>query len=235
MKHVIKVSQVDSRKKELSSLYNDHLKRRRYSRRTIKNYAFHPGRFPECTGNRPPNADAIVRYMNHLTGDKEVSESKGKKDRQVPFSAGLEELLTIYLQEYHPACRLFAGQKGGKYSVISIQTLFHRACVKAGIQKPAKVHSLRHFMQPTFWSRVPIFALSRSLSAAAARPRRFTPTFRPAPSQGSEVRPTTWRFPDGLPYNCWIQGDIRKRRGKRMAGGEVIRNNTRRIYTHVCV
>ncbi len=162
MKHVIKVSQLDSRP-EIRFQYNAALVK---AVRALPGRQYHPqGTFrsiPEFTGDRPPDADAVVGY-----------------------------------------------------SVKSIQTLFHRACVKASIQKPARVHSLRHFMQATFWRRVPNFALSRSFPAtAAARPRRFTPTFRPAPSQGSEVRQTTWRFPDGLPYNCWIQGDIRIRRCK---------------------
>ncbi len=52
-----------------------------------------------------------------------IRKGKEKKDRQ--------ELLTVYLQEYNPACYLFEGQKGGRYSVKSIQ-------------KPATVHSLSH-------------------------------------------------------------------------------------------
>ena len=69
-----------------------------------------------------------------------IREGKGKKDRQVPSSAKLKK----YLSEYKPGLYLFEGQKGGKYSVRSIQTVFRNACRKAGIEKPATVHSLRH-------------------------------------------------------------------------------------------
>ena len=73
-----------------------------------------------------------------------IREGKGKKDRQVPLSGKLENLLSEYFSEYNPGLYLFEGQKGGKYSVRSIQTVFRNACRKAGIAKPATVHSLRH-------------------------------------------------------------------------------------------
>lgn len=73
-----------------------------------------------------------------------VREGKGKKDRQVPLSAKLEKLLSEYFRQYKPGRYLFEGQKGGKYSVRSIQTVFRNAREKAGIEKPASVHSLRH-------------------------------------------------------------------------------------------
>ncbi|POR00579.1 hypothetical protein AU468_09540 [Alkalispirochaeta sphaeroplastigenens] len=65
-----------------------------------------------------------------------IVQAKGKKDRQVPLSARLWELLKRYRQEYQPRTWLFEGQKGGQYTVRSIQALFQRACKTAGITKP---------------------------------------------------------------------------------------------------
>ena len=73
-----------------------------------------------------------------------IREGKGKKDRQVPLSAKLKKYLSEYFREYKPGLYLFEGQKGGKYSVRRIQAVFSGACRKAGIEKPATVHSLRH-------------------------------------------------------------------------------------------
>ena len=73
-----------------------------------------------------------------------IRQGKGKKDRQVPLSVKLETLISEYFREYSPGRYLLEGQKGGKYSVRSIQAVFYRACRSAGIRKPATVHSLRH-------------------------------------------------------------------------------------------
>ncbi len=50
---------------------------------------------------------------------------------------------SLYLSIYKPQIYLFEGQQGGKYSAKSIQNIFKRACEKAGIKKPATVHTLR--------------------------------------------------------------------------------------------
>lgn len=213
-----------------------HLKRKRYSRHTIKNYLRHIELFLSYIGNGKIDGDAIIGYLDYLVSEKRVSpayqqmatnairylvvhilqekmpksslrpkrerplplvlsiqevekilaatsnikhrlvilliysaglriseavnlqlkdidyerriitirKGKGKKDRQVPLSTKLEKYLSKYFREYKPGRYLFEGQKGGKYSVRSIQTVFRNACKKAGIKKPATVHSLRH-------------------------------------------------------------------------------------------
>lgn len=73
-----------------------------------------------------------------------IAQSKGRKDRHVPLSERLCAYLEEYLAEYTPKVWLFEGQKGGRYSIRSIQQIFHRACRSAGIRKPATVHTLRH-------------------------------------------------------------------------------------------
>jgi len=190
---------------ELKKRYLEHLRRKRYSRHTIKNYI----------GNGKIYGEAIIKYLNYLVTEKRVSSAyqqmatntirylvvyilrdkmpkiylrpkrerplplvlsirevekilsatsnikhrlailliyssglrvseavnlqlkdidyerkiitirkgKGKKDRQVPLSEKLEEMLSEYFSDYKPGCYLFEGQKGGKYSVRSIQTV----------------------------------------------------------------------------------------------------------------
>lgn len=73
-----------------------------------------------------------------------IRQSKGRKDRLVPLSGKIKKLLNDYYLEYKPKTFVFEGQKGGAYTVKSIQNVFQRACVAAGITKPATVHTLRH-------------------------------------------------------------------------------------------
>ncbi len=73
-----------------------------------------------------------------------IRESKGKKDRTTLLSQALLELLRDYYREYKPENYLFEGQKGGQYSVRSVQNIFRMALSKSGIKKHATVHTLRH-------------------------------------------------------------------------------------------
>lgn len=70
--------------------------------------------------------------------------AKGKKDRISLLSPKLLGVLDTYLAEYRPKRLLFEGQSGGTYSEASVQAVFHAAKNKAGIIKPATVHTLRH-------------------------------------------------------------------------------------------
>ena len=71
-------------------------------------------------------------------------QGKGKKDRMTLLSKGVLELLREYYRQYRPKHWLFEDQAGEQYSVTSIQAVFRRAKEKAGIRKPATVHTLRH-------------------------------------------------------------------------------------------
>lgn len=73
-----------------------------------------------------------------------IERAKGDKDRYAPLSKNLLDVLDIYIKKHIPETYLFQGQDGGKYSVQSIQQIFKRAAKKAGIQKKATVHTLRH-------------------------------------------------------------------------------------------
>ncbi len=73
-----------------------------------------------------------------------IRQGKGKKDRYVMLSENTLNLLKKYYLEYKPEDYLFEGQNGGQYSPKSVQTVFKRALSKAGIQKKASIHTLRH-------------------------------------------------------------------------------------------
>lgn len=73
-----------------------------------------------------------------------ITQSKGNKDRYVPLSKNLLQLLRDYWKVYKTKHYLFEGQKGGMYSSRSVQNIFKNALKKAGVQKDATVHTLRH-------------------------------------------------------------------------------------------
>ena len=74
-----------------------------------------------------------------------VRQSKGFKDRIVPLSSKLVEMIDIYLDHYQPDVYLFEGQHAGEpYSTTSVEKIFRMACQKAGIKKYITLHGLRH-------------------------------------------------------------------------------------------
>jgi len=74
-----------------------------------------------------------------------VRLGKGQKDRLVPLSARLLAELRAYWRRCRPRTWLFAGTRaerplcGG-----SVQRLFARVKVRAGLSKPCSLHTLRH-------------------------------------------------------------------------------------------
>jgi len=73
-----------------------------------------------------------------------IRESKGKKDRYVPLSMKMLDLLRQYYKKFKPGLYLFAGQKKPQYSPKSIQNILKKALSVCGITKQITVHSLRH-------------------------------------------------------------------------------------------
>jgi integrase/recombinase XerD len=74
-----------------------------------------------------------------------IRQSKGKKDRVVPISIKLIEILRDYYKAFKPKTWLFEGQEvGKKYSERSIQLVLNQAVIKAKIVKPVSLHWLRH-------------------------------------------------------------------------------------------
>jgi integrase/recombinase XerD len=73
-----------------------------------------------------------------------VKNAKGGKDRIVPLSETILELLRNYYKEYKPKKYLFEGQKGDKYTETSLEEVFHKAKNLAKIKKRVSLHTLRH-------------------------------------------------------------------------------------------
>jgi integrase/recombinase XerD len=74
-----------------------------------------------------------------------VRQAKGFKDRIVPVSVKLVEIIDAYVTRYCPVLYLFEGQrKGDPYSATSVEKVFKMACEKAGIKKEITLHGLRH-------------------------------------------------------------------------------------------
>ncbi len=74
-----------------------------------------------------------------------ISRGKGKKDRIVPLSPIVLEVLRAYFKLYKPVYWLFEGHpKEYHYSERSAQEIFKEACKKINLPKHFSFHSLRH-------------------------------------------------------------------------------------------
>lgn len=78
------------------------------------------------------------RMLVHIVG------AKGKKDRYVPLPDSILNELRTYYKTYSPKDYLFEGRYGGIYSKSSLQSVFKKAMLKAGINKKIGIHGLRH-------------------------------------------------------------------------------------------
>ena len=73
-----------------------------------------------------------------------IREAKGKKDRVVPLSSRILELLREYYRCFRPKQFLFEGQGGKRYSDRSLEKVMQQAVQRAAVNKPATLHWLRH-------------------------------------------------------------------------------------------
>ena len=74
-----------------------------------------------------------------------LKNAKGKKDRIVPLSPKILEMLREYYKMYKPQIYLFEGQTTGMpYDARSLQLILKQAIKKVGITKPVTLHWLRH-------------------------------------------------------------------------------------------
>jgi integrase/recombinase XerD len=74
-----------------------------------------------------------------------ILNAKGKKDRLVPISDRIIEMLREYFKMYKPKVWLFEGQySGSQYSEQSLQSVLKQALEKASIKRAVTLHWLRH-------------------------------------------------------------------------------------------
>lgn len=74
-----------------------------------------------------------------------IIQSKGKKDRLIPISQKIINMLREYYIAYKPKVWLFEGHpKGTQYSETSLAKLLKKSCQAAKITRPVTLHWLRH-------------------------------------------------------------------------------------------
>ncbi|GHT92451.1 hypothetical protein FACS1894140_4510 [Spirochaetia bacterium] len=74
-----------------------------------------------------------------------VDSGKGRKDRYTLLSTQVIQILKEYYFLHDIKDWVFPGQSAGSHlSIRSAQKIFEKALKKAGIEKPASIHSLRH-------------------------------------------------------------------------------------------
>ena len=74
-----------------------------------------------------------------------IRQGKRRKDRYTMLSRVALEALRVYVKKYQPRLWLFPGFRPGRHlHERSVQKIFQRAYVKAGIEKTVSVHTLRH-------------------------------------------------------------------------------------------
>ncbi len=92
--------------------------------------------------------ELLALQPQHIDSKRNIvilKNSKGKKDRIVPLSPKILELLREYYKLYKPKFYLFEGQHPGKqYDARSLQQVLKNTLKKTGIQKPVTLHWLRH-------------------------------------------------------------------------------------------
>lgn len=100
-----------------------------------------------CYGMGLRVSEIVGLKVTHIdSGNMQVliEKAKGKKDRYVNLPESILAQLREYFKEYRPKEYLFEGQYGGQYSTRSAQNVFKSALKKAGINKDAGIHTLRH-------------------------------------------------------------------------------------------
>ncbi len=92
-------------------------------------------------------SEALNLTIGDIDSDRmqiRVSDGKGEKDRTTLLSSRLLPVLRQYYLAYAPSHYLFESYNGKKYSTSSVRKVLQRSVVRAGIEKPVKVHTLRH-------------------------------------------------------------------------------------------
>ena len=94
-------------------------------------------RLCECLNLKRSDIDCKNRLIK-------ITRSNDDKDRFVPASEKLLELILSYCQEYQPIEYLFNGQSNVQFSSKSVQIIVKNAAKNAGIDKNVTPNTLRH-------------------------------------------------------------------------------------------
>ena len=91
--------------------------------------------------------EALNLKLNDIDSNRmliRVANAKGQKDRYIPLSVNILELLRIYFKIYSPNNYLFSGKLGGKYTDSSARNILKNCLQKTNIKKRVTLHTLRH-------------------------------------------------------------------------------------------
>jgi len=95
--------------------------------------------------------DGMAILNNKISDERKPASSvhhpacQREKDRAVPISDKMIEMLRTYYKMYRPKVWFFEGQKiGEQYSETSLKEVLIKAVTRAEIKKPVKLHWLRH-------------------------------------------------------------------------------------------
>jgi site-specific recombinase XerD len=136
--HLSKIERPKSEKKLPQVIDGDHIKEQlskitNLKHKTILTLTYSVGlRVSEVVNLRIEDIDS-KRMIIH------IKNAKGRKDRIVPLSQRVLELMREYWREFKPNEYLFNGQSGGKYSIQSCQKIY-----KKYIDEKSSIHTLRH-------------------------------------------------------------------------------------------
>lgn len=93
-------------------------------------------------------SEAVHLRVGDIDGQRlliRVVQGKNRQDRYVMLGQRTLAILRDYHRQYRPTDWLFPGQDRTRpLTTSAVLLFFKRACVRAGIRKPACVHSLRH-------------------------------------------------------------------------------------------
>jgi integrase/recombinase XerD len=134
--HLSKIERPKSEKKLPQVIDGDHIKSQlskitNLKHKTILTLTYSVGlRVSEIVNLRIEDSKRMIIH---------IKNAKGKKDRIVPLSQNVLELMREYYRYYKPKEYLFNGQSGGKYSIQSCQKIY-----KKYIDRGSSIHTLRH-------------------------------------------------------------------------------------------
>jgi len=143
-------------------------------------------RVSEAVGLRPSDIDSD-RMRIRVCG-------KGKKEGDTLLSLTALKILRVYFQRYRPLTWLFEGQRRGEpLHTRTVQKVIRRAAAKAGINKTATAHTLRHsFATHLLESEVDLSTSRDYWATQRQAPRRFIFTSRIVTWQAYKTHWIAW-------------------------------------------
>lgn len=139
--------------------------------RAILEHASHPRyrtMFAVCYACGLRVSELVALKVRHIHGEEsymQVVQGKGSKDRNLPLSASLLQLLRDYWRAFRPVDYLFPGRNpAAPISITSVQKYFTQTKTRAAIHKVGGIHGLRHaFASHQLAAGMPIHQLKELL------------------------------------------------------------------------